>query len=97
MAKNIKVDPKKVKKEELQGIFSKVLDKLKKGQPFQWRNCGLSVKNAAQSSGFILKKFLPYTQRNLLIIKFAQAVNKKLLKINEGIFFISAKRDWILL
>ena len=31
MAKKIKVDPKKVKKEELQGIFSKVLDKLKKG------------------------------------------------------------------
>ena len=29
MAKKIKVDPKKVKKEELQGIFSKVLDKLK--------------------------------------------------------------------
>ena len=28
MAK-IKVDPKKVKKEDLQGIFSKVLDKLK--------------------------------------------------------------------
>ena len=26
-----KIDPKKVKKEELQGIFSKVLDKLKKG------------------------------------------------------------------
>ena len=31
MAKKIKVDPKKVKKEELQGLFSKVLDKLKKG------------------------------------------------------------------
>ena len=31
MAKKIKVDPKKVKKEELQGIFSNVLDKLKKG------------------------------------------------------------------
>ena len=31
MAKKIKVDPKQVKKEELQGIFSKVLDKLKKG------------------------------------------------------------------
>ena len=29
--KKIKVDPKKVKKEELQGIFSKVLDKLKSG------------------------------------------------------------------
>ena len=29
--KKIKFDPKKVKKEELQGIFSKVLDKLKKG------------------------------------------------------------------
>ncbi len=31
MAKKIKVDPKKVKKEELQGIFAKVLDKLKSG------------------------------------------------------------------
>jgi len=31
MSKKIKVDPSKVKKEELQGIFSKVLDKLKKG------------------------------------------------------------------
>ena len=30
MANKIKVDPKKVKKEDLQGIFSKVLDKLKK-------------------------------------------------------------------
>ena len=31
MSEKIKVDPKKVKKEDLQGIFSKVLDKLKKG------------------------------------------------------------------
>ena len=31
MSKKIKVDPKQVKKEELQGIFSKVLNKLKKG------------------------------------------------------------------
>ncbi len=30
MADKIKVDPKKIKKEDLQGIFSKVLDKLKK-------------------------------------------------------------------
>ena len=30
MAKKIKIDPKKLK-EELQGIFSKVLDKLKSG------------------------------------------------------------------
>ena len=30
MADKIKVDPKKVKKEDLQCIFSKVLDKLKK-------------------------------------------------------------------
>ena len=30
MADKIKVDPKKVKKEDLQGIFSKVLEKLKK-------------------------------------------------------------------
>ena len=30
MDDKIKVDPKKVKKEDLQGIFSKVLDKLKK-------------------------------------------------------------------
>ena len=32
MADKIKVGPKKVKKEDLQGIFSKVLDKLKKSQ-----------------------------------------------------------------
>ncbi len=32
MADKIKIDPKKVKKEELQGIFSKVLDKLKSGK-----------------------------------------------------------------
>ncbi len=31
MDKKIKVDPKKVKKEQLLGIFSKVLDKLKSG------------------------------------------------------------------
>ena len=31
MSKKIKVDPKQVKKEELQGIFSKILNKLKKG------------------------------------------------------------------
>ncbi len=30
MADKTKIDPKKVKKEDLQGIFSKVLDKLKK-------------------------------------------------------------------
>ena len=30
MADKIKVDPKKLKKEDLQGIFSKVLEKLKK-------------------------------------------------------------------
>ena len=43
MSKNIKIDPKKVKKEELQGIFSKVLDKLKKGWLFSmeklWIEC----------------------------------------------------------
>ena len=27
--KNVKIDPKKVKKEDLQGVFTKVLDKLK--------------------------------------------------------------------
>ncbi len=27
--KNLKVDPKKIKKEDLQNVFSKVLDKLK--------------------------------------------------------------------
>ena len=31
MAKQVKIDPKKVKKEQLQGIFSKVVDKLKSG------------------------------------------------------------------
>ena len=32
MAKKLKVDPKKVKKEQLQGVFSKVIDKLKSGK-----------------------------------------------------------------
>ena len=91
MSKKIKVDPKKVKKEELQGIFSKVLDKLKKGQLFPWKNCGLSVRNVAQSFGSTPKKFPQFTPKNRLIIKFAQVANKKLLKINEGIFYISAK------
>jgi len=31
MTEKKKIDPTKVKKEELQGIFSKVLEKLKKG------------------------------------------------------------------
>ncbi len=32
MAKKLKIDPKKVKKEQLQGVFSKVIDKLKSGK-----------------------------------------------------------------
>ena len=41
MAKKIKVDPKKVKKEDLQNVFAKVLDKLKSKQLMEkiWIEC----------------------------------------------------------
>ena len=48
--KNVKVDPKKVKKEDLQAVFSNVLGKLKSKN--KWKKFGLSVKDAAQSLGF---------------------------------------------
>ena len=42
--KSIKIDPKKIKKEDLQNVFSNVLSKLKLKS---WPYCGLSLPQAA--------------------------------------------------